>query len=202
MIVLGVGASWIGILAEYLWWTKDWWHPKTITGTTVGLEDFLMSFVNLGICLFAYKLVFKKDTNGEFNLGKKVVEKMILKFSGWFIFSFGLTAILFYFIKVNSFFSTIWGMMIAGIYVAFKRKDLLPAMFWNSFIMAIVALPVYILMNFFSPGVVRLFWDFSGLSGILFLGIPVEDLLWYAMLGFFLGGAYEFLFDFKLINKN
>ena len=38
---------WIAILSfcsGLFWWTKDWWLPPTMTGTIVGIEDFLVGF--------------------------------------------------------------------------------------------------------------------------------------------------------------
>jgi hypothetical protein len=38
----------IGVPLELLLYSKDWWHPKTITGTAVGVEDVIYSIGNGG----------------------------------------------------------------------------------------------------------------------------------------------------------
>lgn len=52
----------IGPLSEYLFWTRDWWKPTTITDTVVGVEDFLLSFTNGGIAAVIYEEVFDKKS--------------------------------------------------------------------------------------------------------------------------------------------
>src|SRR5688572_32751862 len=49
-----------GLIAEGLWWTVDWWHPPTITGTRVGIEDFLLGFTNGGVAAVLYETIFRK----------------------------------------------------------------------------------------------------------------------------------------------
>lgn len=60
MLVVGVVFLWIGIFAEYFWWTRDWWRPMTITGTRIGIEDFIMSFTHSAIAILVYKYFFNK----------------------------------------------------------------------------------------------------------------------------------------------
>jgi hypothetical protein len=41
----------------------------------------------------------------------------------------------------------------------------------------------------------------SKLTWILWLWIPIEDIIWYAIYWFMMSGAYEFIFDFKLVDR-
>src|SRR3989338_6795719 len=49
----------IGLLTEY-YYIKDWWKPLTITGTAIGIEDFLFGFGIGGICAVIYEEIFKE----------------------------------------------------------------------------------------------------------------------------------------------
>lgn len=200
MIVLGLGAVWIGLLAEYLWWTYDWWHPLTITGTRLGIEDIIMCFTHLGIGLFAYKALFNTESDGRFSFDYFLIYKGFLRFSRWFIISFGTTFIIFYLAHLSSFWATIVGMAVAASYVFLKRPDLSHAMILTSLITFLIGLLVYSSLIPFSQGYIQKLWDLKNLSGIFLLGVPIEDLIWYALLGLFLGGGYEYLFKFKLID--
>jgi len=199
MIVLG-SALWIGIAAEYFWWTKDWWHPTTITGTLIGIEDFIMSFTHVGIPMFIYMFVFSRETEKNHLPKSELFLKMMKNFSMWFTVSFIPTAVLIFFLDIHSFIATVIGMIFGSLFIILKRKDLIIPMTWSALLMTTISLPAYWLAYFF-PGVIDNTWNFVNISGFMLIGVPVEDIIWYALLGFLLGGAYEFLFEFNLEKK-
>lgn len=202
MIIFGFLFAPIGVFATYFLWISDWWHPETITGTPVGIEDFIMAFTHVSIPALVYKFIFRKGVDLKLSLNDKALLLFGLKkFIILCLIGVLSTVLSFYFFKINSFFATAIGMFLVGLYIILKRKDLLSASLWSAALMFAVSLPVYVLGNFLYPNVIQNFWDFSHISGILFLGVPIEDLIWYALLGFFMGGIYEFLFDFKLENS-
>jgi len=41
MLVMSVLFVCIGVPSEALLYTRDWWHPETITGTLIGIEDVI-----------------------------------------------------------------------------------------------------------------------------------------------------------------
>jgi hypothetical protein len=73
-------------------------------------------------------------------------------------------------------------------------------MLWNAITFLLVVLPIYLVSEVLSPGAVRSIWFLGNLSGKTLLGIPLEDLIWYGLLGFFLGGAYPYLTKSKYID--
>ncbi|PIR73271.1 MAG: hypothetical protein COU40_03395 [Candidatus Moranbacteria bacterium CG10_big_fil_rev_8_21_14_0_10_35_21] len=111
---------------------------------------------------------------------------------------FSLFIIGFYIFKLNSFIATDLALFYGGLYILSVRMDLFKSIFWTSLIFFLIAQFMFFLGNIFSPGVVEAFWDFSNLSGYKILGAPIEDSLFYLLLGFLLGGMYEYLFDFKI----
>ena len=44
MLVVGIFLGVVSVVSSYIWWTNDWWRPETITGTRVGIEDFILGF--------------------------------------------------------------------------------------------------------------------------------------------------------------
>ncbi len=76
------------------------------------------------------------------------------------------------------------------------------AALWSALLMVLIALPVFWIGLAVAPGVIDSFWDFSQITGIRLLGIPLEDIVWYALLGFFMGGIFEYLFDFRLVRRS
>lgn len=39
---------------------RDWWHPPTITGTRIGIEDLLYAIGNGGVLAVLYTIVFRQ----------------------------------------------------------------------------------------------------------------------------------------------
>src|SRR6266403_2714600 len=60
MLWFGIILAILGMFMGYFWWTADWWHPATITGTRVGIEDFISGVGIVGITMAIYPLLFKK----------------------------------------------------------------------------------------------------------------------------------------------
>src|ERR1035437_8729952 len=52
-ILIGI----LSVVTSYLWWTKDWWRPLTVTGTVVGIEDFTMGFASGVIISIIYNFL-------------------------------------------------------------------------------------------------------------------------------------------------
>lgn len=199
MILCGL-AFWIGLIAEYFFWTRDWWHPTTITGTRIGIEDVIMCFTHLGIPIFIYKGVFQRETQKNIFSKYELADRFINNFIIYFI-SFLVAAGLIFYFKVHSFAATFIGMVLAGSYIALKRKDLFSPMVWSGVLVMLIAIPPYRFSILICPGAIEKLWNIGQISGIMLLGIPLEDLIWYWMLGFILGGAYEYLFEFNLLPK-
>lgn len=199
---MSLGASWIGLCATYLWWIKDWWHPITITGTRIGIEDLFMSISHLGIGVFGYMLIFRKKTDGMFSWRPIFIFHFLKRFSLWFILSFGTTFVCFYFLSIRSFESTLAGMVVAGAYLLIKRPDLLKPMVLNGILFLVAALPIYLILEKIYPlESANLIYYMDKLTGLTLLRIPIEDLAWYWFLGFFLGGAYPYLTKSKYIDN-
>lgn len=200
---MSLGASWIGLCATYFWWIKDWWHPITITGTRIGIEDLFMSVSHLGIGVFGYMLIFHKKTDNKHPISSDAILHVIKRFLLWFFLSFGTTFVFFYFLSIRSFESTLAGMIVAGAYLLIKRPDLLKPMTLSGILFLAVALPIYLLLEKIYPlESASLIYYMGKLTGLIFLGIPIEDLIWYWFLGFFLGGAYPYLTKSKYIDNS
>jgi hypothetical protein len=200
MLVVGLLFIPVGLGAEYFWWTVDWWHPQTLTGTRLGIEDILLSFSLPGISVLIYKFVFKKDLDQKFELNKKTFLAASLRLAPVALFSFGATAVLLYIFHVPSFFSTSVGMLIAGLYILNFRNDLFSALLWSALLMVLVSLPIYFLWQATAPGIIEQFWNLPQMTGIEIFRIPIEDVFWFALVGFSMGGLVEYAFGYKLVD--
>lgn len=185
----------VGLLnpfAQYLWWTVDWWHPETITGTRVGIEDFIVGFAGGGIASVIYEDFYRKRFSKKPNGSKGV--SLLLNITGLLV----LTAVLFYIFDFSSFISLSLSLLVFGFIINFYRKDLIRDSIYSGLFMTLTILPVYFFMIYISPGWVEVTYD-SGLTGIRPLGIPIEELIFYFLFGFYVGPIYEYWKGKKLV---
>jgi hypothetical protein len=61
LAVMSLWAAAVGLPHEYLLWTRDWWHPPTLTGTVVGVEDLLYALGTGGVLATLYAAVMRRQ---------------------------------------------------------------------------------------------------------------------------------------------
>ena len=192
MIAMSILVAISGLFFEYLWWTHDWWRPLTITGTVIGIEDLLLGFTNGGIAAVLYEELFKKRMyrykSRNHNLGIA-----LLVISSYLIF-----ATIFYILELNSFIATTAIQIINGGILIFLRKDLVYDAFLTGFCLVIIAIPIFLLLEYLSPNFIENTWLWSNLTGIRFMKIPIEDLIFYFLTGFSIAPLYLYWKNEKL----
>jgi len=199
MIIMSFLFGIAGPISELIY-TIDWWRPLTMTGTIIGIEDFIFGFVIGGIASVIYEELFKKKLmTNTLNKTSKYNETKNLFFIGLIL------AILFLFcffvLRINSFYSSIIALIIPTIYIWIKRRDLIFNSFATGIIMIIVFSLFYIVPELISPGWIATTWYFNKLSDITILKIPIEDIIWLFFAGLFIGPVYEFCISAKLVKK-
>ena len=201
MVIIGTLFVTLGLFAEYFWWLPDWWHPQNLTGTRIGIEDVILSFTLPGILVLNYKFFFKKDLDREFKLDKSTFLVAVRRFTPVFILSFVVSSMLFFIFHIHSVISTSAGMLVAIFIIITSRKDLFPAMLRSAVLAIIISIPAYLVFVLLSPGSIAAFWNFSQITGYKIIGIPIEDIIWFALAGFLMGGIVEYGFDHRLVDE-
>jgi len=195
MLIMGFLFSIAAPMGGYLWYTIDWWHPETITNTKVGIEDALLGFSNGGIIAVVYEELFRKKLKDRKELLDK---KTIVKFTSITLLTFLVMGFSFSILGLHSFYANVIGLLIPSLIILYKRKDLIKNAIITGFLTVILSIPIYLILEFIFPGVIIHSWYIENLSGILFLGIPIEDLIWYFFAGVWGGPLYEFCRNIKL----
>jgi Lycopene cyclase len=176
----------IGVPMEALLYTRDWWHPTTITGTRVGVEDFIYSIGNGGYMAALYGAITRSGYERSapppslWLRVAPVVCLVVLPLS--LVYGFG----------VHSFVATSVGSLVALAIVLGARPDLARVAIGTGVVGTMLAIPVYVAMEAIFPGSIAATWDLPHLSGLLPLGIPIEDLLWYLYTCALWGTYYKF----------
>ena len=81
-----------------------------------------------------------------------------------------------------------------------KRKDLIDESLATAVIITIMSVIGYSLLNLISPGFIEEFWLFQNIGKVLILGVPLEEIIWFFVIGAFIGPLYEYWKEGKLIN--
>lgn len=185
MLIMSIFLTFVGAIGEFLIWTQDWWKPMTITGTIIGIEDLLLGFTNGGIAAVLYEEIFRKK------LYKKTTsttsQTIIIVLS-----VFLLISACFWIARYTSFISTTIGLILTGILLIILRQDLLKSSFLNGILMLLISIPVYLIQFLLTPSYATNTWIFTHLSKLTFLNIPIEDLIFYFLVGFVTPSLYEY----------
>jgi hypothetical protein len=193
MLVMGIFAA-VGSLATAYFWTADWWRPQTITGTRIGIEDFILGIPVGGVAAVLYEEIFRKRLyrrNPQMHS-----ESIFLLLSLTFIFFL----ILFWGLHFTSFFACVVAFLIISAVLIFLRRDLFFCSIISGFLLTIIILPFYYFLMIFSPGFVEGTYQFKTLSGIRITGIPIEELIFFFFLGCTTVLIYEYWWGFRLRN--
>ncbi len=191
ILIMGLLIGGMSVITAYYWWTIDWWHPQTITGTRVGIEDFLTGFFSGGIRAVVYEDVFNKKYVKRKNVRRpRVLTLMVLLAL--------VTSLLFWGAGFTSFWSATIALVAVAIVLFYYRPDLvLNGVMSGTLMAAIALLPYYVIMAL-SPTWIVATYDFKHLSGIEITGIPVEELIFWFLAGLVFGPFYEYWQNEKL----
>ncbi len=175
----------LSLLSSYYWWTVDWWRPLTITGTRVGIEDFIMGFTSGGITASLYEVVFKRGLYKRKLHHHAGAGFTILLFLSqtimWLFWGVGLT----------SFWASTISMMLTALIIMVVRKDLILTSFLSGVLMVLISFSFYLTILFISPQWVNQTY-LSGLSGIRIINIPIEEFIFWFLFGLVFGPLYEY----------
>jgi hypothetical protein len=186
MLIMSVLMCFNTVLAQYFWWTHDWWRAETITGTRIGIEDFLAGFILGGVAAVLFPEIFS-----EREYKKPVSKKHVFVF---FILVWNLpVGILYWGFHMNSALATCIVFALFGLIVVIERKDLFVDALVSGMLTLVGFIILWHILKFISPGWIEKTWFFDKLLGKQYFTIPIEDLLYYFFYGFFIGPLYEFV---------
>ena len=185
--LFGIG----GVLSAFIY-IKDWWSPVTITGPGVGIEDFLFGFFFSGSVAMAYEVILKK-AHASHNPEQKHVRfrYVALILSGIF---FGSTLIF----SLSSFAATVLAFGACTFLILSLRRDLLGNAALSSIFAIFLAFIFFGVPELLNSGWISLAWPDDKISGNFVLFIPVEDFIWFAMAGAFIGPLFKFCKKFQI----
>lgn len=186
MLVMSALFVCIGVPSEAMLYTRDWWHPETITGTLIGIEDVIYSIGNGGYMAALY-VALVRGRASTFSPPPALALRLapvacIALIPSVLVFGLGM----------HSFVATSIGSLVALALVLVARPDLGGVAAVTGVVGTVIAIPVYLAIEAAFPGAIAATWDLPHLSGLLPFGIPIEDLVWYLYTAALWGTYYKF----------
>ncbi len=173
----------------------EYWHPPSLFDlahrTGFDIESLIFCFGIGGLGIIFYDLIFKvehrKMSEGEMHQHRH-------RFHIWTLLSpiivFPLS---YFFIDWNVIYSATLAMFVAGLAALWCRPDL-KAKIWIGGLLFLAFYAVYFLsLGLLAPGYVEKVWTLSAISGIEFIGIPIEELVFAFTFGMLWSSYYEHL---------
>jgi len=191
MFLVSVWTAFLGFTEPFF--VPTYWSPPSLFDlahqTGFDIESFIFSFGIGGIAIVIYNHIFrlrdKKVPLHEKHSPRHRYHLLAL-ISAPVIF-----AILFFATTLNPIYSAIIAMVFGGMATWYCRPDLKKKMFASALIFLGIYFFYFLTLVILYPGYVEQVWNLKSLSGVLILGIPLEELLFAMSFGFFWSSVYE-----------
>ncbi len=175
----------------------DYWYPNHIVGKyPLGIEDYLFAFAIAGIGSVAYEATFGK-THTLCECRKRNPRDLIIISGVSIVVLLGLAFVF----GLNSIYSNYLAFLIIFGFIVIFRRDLLWQSLMSGLMVGILMFLFYLTWIAIYPGVIEHWWKLENISGILILGVPLEEIVWGFSWGIAGGSLYEFARGIGLKDK-
>ena len=190
MLVVSLWTSLLG-LTEPLF-VPIYWSPPSLFDlalrTGFDIESILFSFGVGGLAVIAYERIFHVEHE---QIGMEERHKTRHKYHLLALLSAPAIFVILLFTNLNPIYSASIAMIGGGLATWYCRPDLKKKMFTSAFIFVGFYFIYFLSLTLAYPGYVEQAWNLSVISGILVLGVPIEELLFAFGLGFLWSSVYE-----------
>ncbi len=193
MLIVSLWTSLLG-LTEPLF-VPEYWNPPSVFDlahrTGFDLESIIFSFAIGGIAVVLYGLIFKvrhTPVSAAERSGPRH------QYHLWAIVSApAVFLILIFATPLNPIYSASIALIAGGLATWYCRPDLKKKMLMGAFLFLVLYFFYFLTLVASYPGYVERVWNLPAVSGILFAGIPIEELMFALGVGFLWAGIYEHL---------
>lgn len=201
MLVVSLWTSLFGITEPLF--VPEYWNPPSLFDlahrTGFDIESFIFSFAVGGIVVVVYEWIFrtkhKKTSSHELNLPRHRYHLLTI------ISAPALLLILILVAPFNPIYSVIIATTVGGLAAWYCRPDLKKKMLASALIFLGIYFFYFLTLTTLYPGYVEQVWNLKDISGILVLGIPLEELLFAFSFGFIWSSVYEHITWRKIYNR-
>jgi len=168
--------------------TPGYWEPRTLFNIGMhtkgyAIEDILFMFFVGGIATNLYELVFKKRILFS-KTSTYHIRAIVIGIIASFIFAWA--------VPVNLMYSLIVFGFAGAIIILLERKDLIPHSLYGGFLFGAIYFLGFLLFNVLFPYFIDQVYHLENISGILLLGVPIEEILYAIGYGMLWAPLYEY----------
>ncbi|MDE1860214.1 MAG: hypothetical protein KGH72_00675 [Candidatus Micrarchaeota archaeon] len=170
-----------------------YWHPPTLfnLATTSGfdIESLIFSFAVGGLGAILYEIFFRSE---HIRVSKHEMHSPRHRFHLLAIISPVIVFVLLHFLtSLNPIYAASIAMFIGGIATMLCRPDLSKRVITGGITFLAIYFVFFLLFVMVYPYAVKGFWNLGALSGILVIGIPIEELIFAFTFGMMWSSVYE-----------
>lgn len=201
MLTVSLWTSLLGLSEPFF--VPEYWSPPSLfdlaLNTGFDIESLIFSFGIGGIAVVIYELLFPL-THQQMTMHERHLVRH--KYHLFALLSAPILFILFIIAtRLNPIYSAIFAMTAGGLFTWYCRPDLKKKMFVSTGLFTALYFVYFLTLIVMFPGYVEQVWNLKAISGILVFGIPLEELLFAASLGFLWSSVYEHIKWRGLKNK-
>lgn len=191
MLVVSAWTALIGVTEPFF--VPQYWAPPSLFDlalrTGFDIESFIFSFGIGGIVVVVYDRIFgardKKLPITEIHSHRHRFHLLALTLAPV------LFIVLFFTTSLNPMYDALIAMVAGGIATVYCRPDLKRKMLTSSLLFLGIYFVYFQSLIALYPGFVERVWNLKALSGLLIVGVPLEELLFAAGFGFLWSSMYE-----------
>ncbi len=173
-----------------------YWNPPSLfnlaSKTGFDIESFIFSFAVGGIGAVLYNAFFQVR---QLKMKKHEMKKH--RFHKLALFSPAIIFMPLIFTNLNPIYTASIAMLIGGVATMLCRPDLKKNLFFGGILFLALYFIFFFGINLAYPGFVAWVWNLSAISGILILGVPLEELIFAFTFGLLWAGIYEHMMWIK-----
>lgn len=166
----------------------DYWNPDTLfnLGRITGgyaIEDVLFTFLFGGLAGFIYEFITRKEV--KIKKTKRHNKNALIAF----IVAGGLFYSIF---DINIIYSLIVGGSVSTLIIWIERSDLIKHSLYGGLSFLVIYFLAFLLFDTIFPDFITRVYNLRDISGILILGVPLEELLFAIIFGSNWSPIYEY----------
>lgn len=180
-----------------IFFVPKYWLPDTIFNPKLSIEDFIFSFSVGGIIAVIYELFMKGKVRHQrlCNCYKGEIYQGLILGTGVLV-----VLLAYELFKINFMYAVYIGIVVNIALIAITRPDLLKKVIYSGLLFGLFYFLFFSVFSFLIPGFIK-HWNLNNLSGIVLLGVPIEEIFWAIGAGAFLGPIYEYVLSIKLSER-
>jgi hypothetical protein len=191
MLVVSLWTALLGLTEPIF--VPEYWMPPSLFNlaekTGFDIESILFAFGVGGLAVVLYEMFFKARHE---KLNTEEMNHSRHRYHLWALLSAPIIFfILVIFTDLNPIYSTFVALIGGGLFTWYCRPDLKKKMLVSAVIFTVFYFIYFLTLELAFPGYVLQVWNMSAISGILIVGIPLEELMFAFSFGFLWSSVYE-----------